>query len=58
MQHSSTGILVPVIHTYSSFMQRYPLGSPLFCGKRVKYRFIEFSVLDYGPLPYLLSLFF
>ena len=32
--------------------------SLLSCGESVNYRFIEFFVVDYGSLPYLLSLFF
>ena len=31
---------------------------PVYCGKIVKYRFIEFFVFHYDFLPYLLSLFF
>ena len=33
------------------------MGSSYLVGKSVKYRFIEFFVFDYDPLPYLLSLF-
>ena len=35
-----------------------PLGFWLTCGKRVKYRCIEFFVFDSDSLPCLLSLFF
>ena len=35
-----------------------PPRCQLFCGKSVKYKFIEFFVFDCDSLPYLLSLYF
>ena len=38
-------------------LSSFALGFKLFCGKSVKYRYIEFLAFDDDSLPYLLSLF-